>query len=226
MDVYIVSATRRSPGEFQSSTALGKSLLRVAHDGRMQVRVATSNTRGLPVVYNELLDQLPDDCVVVFMHDDVWIDDYFMIQRVFDGLEKYDVIGLAGNRRRIPGQPAWHFANMQFEWDQPQHLSGSIAHGDDPGGEVQFYGKVPAACELLDGVFLAANKKTLTKKNVRFDPLFDFHFYDLDFCRTARQKGLRLGTWPICVTHKGKSIFGTSEWRRNHAAYVAKWGND
>jgi GT2 family glycosyltransferase len=65
----------------------------------------------------------------------------------------------------------------------------------------------------------------LQEHNVRFDPRFDFHFYDLDFCRTARQKGLRLGTWPICVTHQGKGAFGTPEWRRNHQAYLTKWGD-
>src|SRR5580693_9125530 len=129
--VYIVSATRRSQSEFQSHTALGKSLVRVAHDPRLVVRCATSNSRGLPLVYNEIMDAIPDQSVIVFVHDDVWIDDYFMIQRVIEGLEQFDIIGLAGNRHRIPGQPAWHFANMQFAWDEPQYLSGLIAHGAD-----------------------------------------------------------------------------------------------
>ena len=35
-----------------------------------------------------------------------------------------------------------------------------------------------------------------------FDPAFDFHFYDLGpLCQTAREKGLRLGTWHISITH-------------------------
>jgi GT2 family glycosyltransferase len=225
MMVYVVTATRRSPSEFQSHTALGKSLVRVVHDPRLVVRCAASNARGLPLVYNEMMDEIPGQSVIVFVHDDVWIDDYYMIQRVIEGLEQFDIIGLAGNRHRIPGQPAWHFANMQFAWDEPQYLSGLIAHGADASGEVSHYGAVPAACELLDGVFIAAKKDKLKEHNVRFDPRFDFHFYDLDFCRTARQKGLRLGTWPICVTHQGKGAFGTPEWRRNHQAYLTKWGD-
>jgi GT2 family glycosyltransferase len=225
VNVQIVSATRSTPSDFQSATALGRSLERLAHDGRMKVLIATSNSRGLPLVYNEMLDRASDDSVVVFMHDDIWIDDYYLIQRVLEGLEQFDVIGIAGNRRRVAHQPAWHYINMEFQWDAPENLSGLISHGPQPGGKVQYYGAAPAACELLDGAFLAAKKNTLVKHNVRFDPRFDFHFYDMDFCRTARQSGLRLGTWPICMTHQGAGIFGTPEWRRSHQTYLTKWGS-
>jgi len=225
MNVQIVSATRCAPGDFQIKTALGKSLERLAHDGRMTVRVATSNSRGLPLVYNEMLDQATDDTVMVFMHDDIWIDDYYLIQRVLQGLDQFDVIGIAGNRRRVANQPGWHFKDIEGHQDDPENLSGLIACGPQPGGEVQYYGAVPAACELLDGVFLAGKKRTLTQHNVRFDPLFDFHFYDMDFCRTARQNGLRLGTWPICLTHQSNPIFGSLEWQRNYQAYLTKWSS-
>jgi len=226
MMFYIVTATRRSPSEFESDTALGKSFNRLSHEAaRLAVRVAPSNTRGLPSVYNEMLDGIPeDDSIVAFVHDDIWIDDYFLIQRVIEGLDQFDVIGLAGNRRRVPKQPTWHSAKMPFEWDQPEYLSGAVAHGAGHGGKVACYGAVPAACELLDGIFLAAKKITLTEHDIRFDPRFDFHFYDVDFCRTARDCGLRLGTWPICLTHQGTGEFGTPEWSRNYQLYLSKWG--
>jgi GT2 family glycosyltransferase len=225
MNIQIVSATRSPQNEFQGTTALGRSLERIAHHGGMTAMVATGNSRGLPLVYNEMLDRAADDTIVIFMHDDIWIDDYFLIQRVIDGLKHYDVVGVAGNRRRTVRQPSWLHVNLQFEWDAPENLSGVVSHGPHPGGQVQHYGPSPAACELLDGVFLAAKKITLAESNVRFDPLFDFHFYDLDFCRTARRQGLRLGTWPICLTHQGQSIFGTPDWRRNYEAYLRKWGD-
>jgi GT2 family glycosyltransferase len=223
--VHIVSATRCAPHQFQGETALGRSLVRVAHDPRLDVRVATSNHRGLPLVYNEILDQLPLDGIVVFMHDDIWVDDCFMLQRITEGLEHFDVIGIAGNRRRIPHQPAWHFTNMKFERDLPEYLSGTVAMGPDACGPVSYYGAAPARCQLLDGMFLAAKTRTLKEREVRFDPIFDFHFYDLDFCRTAAQQGLQLGTWPISLTHQGDGIFGTPEWRSNHQAYMMKWGD-
>ena len=225
MEVRIVTATRYGASDFQSKTALGQSLKRLAHDARMRVLVTLDNRRGLPLVYNDALDQASSEGVMIFIHDDVWIDDYYMIQRVFEGLESFDVIGVAGNRRRIANQPSWHFVDEEFHWDDPQNLSGSISHGPKPGGEVQYYGSVPAACELLDGVFLAARTSILKRNQMRFDPRFDFHFYDLDFCRTARQRKLKLGTWPICLTHQGSGIFGTAEWRKNYAAYLTKWGD-
>lgn len=225
MNVQIVSATRSTPGDFQSQTALGNSLERLAHDRRMTVTVATSNSRGLPLIYNEMIDQAADDTVLVFVHDDVWIDDYYLIQRVIEGLERFDVIGIAGNCRRVPHQPGWYFRNIEGQPDAPENLSGLVACGPQPGGEVKYFGPVPAACELLDGVFLAAKKSTLARHAVRFDPRFDFHFYDLDFCRTARHTGLQLGTWPICLTHQSNGIFGTVEWQMNHEKYLRKWGD-
>jgi len=191
----------------------------------MTVMVATSNKRGLPLVYNEMLDKAPDDTILVFVHDDVWIDDYYLIQRVIEGLEHFDVIGIAGNRRRVAYQPGWCVVDIEGRGAAPENLSGLVACGPQPGGEVQYFGSVPAACDLLDGVFLAAKKSTLVTHDVRFDPLFDFHFYDLDFCRTARQNGLQLGTWPICLTHQSNGIFGSVEWRVNHAKYFRKWGD-
>jgi GT2 family glycosyltransferase len=225
MMFYIATATRRPPNEFENDTALGKSYNRLSYDKRLAVKVAPSNTRGLPVVYNEILDGVPDDSIVAFMHDDIWIDDYFMIQHVVEALDLFDVIGLVGNRRRLPKQPAWHSTKIPFEWDEPQYLSGVVAHGANPSGAVTCFGRVPARCELLDGLFLAAKKAVLTKNDVRFDPRFDFHFYDMDFCRTARLRGLRLGTWPICLTHQGTGVFGTPEWTRNYEAYLSKWGD-
>jgi GT2 family glycosyltransferase len=224
MEVQIITATRCGVGEFQSKTALGQSLKRLAHDGRMRVLVTPGNSRGLPLVYNDALDQTSKESAIVFMHDDVWIDDYYMIQRVFDGLEEFDVIGVAGNRRRVANQPSWHFIDMEFHWDSPENLSGVISHGPNPGAEVQYYGAVPAPCELLDGVFLATKRSTLMEHQVRFDPRVDFHIYDMDFCRAARQRGLRLGTWPICLTHQGAGIYGTPQWRRNYQIYLEKWG--
>jgi hypothetical protein len=76
----------------------------------------------------------------------------------------------------------------------------------------------------LDGVFLAARKSTLMEKNCLFDPRFDFNFYDMDFCRTARQKGLTLGTWPICLTHQSAGQFDSARWHKSLRLYLDKWG--
>ena len=50
------------------------------------------------------------------------------------------------------------FIDEKFTWDRKKNLSGAVAHGPTPFGQISFYGKVPATCELLDGVLLAARK--------------------------------------------------------------------
>ena len=48
---------------------------------------------------------------------------------------------------------------------------------------------------------------------LRFDEQFDFHFYDLDFCRQAELKGMTMGTWPISVVHESGGAYGKPAWR-------------
>lgn len=222
--IEIIAATRLTEKDFWSRSALGISLRRLALDTRMIARIAYSNRRGLPEIYNERIAAADAESVLVFIHDDVWIDDFFFGDRILDGLQAFDVIGVAGNRRRIRDQPAWAFVDTRFTWDERANLSGCVAHGQHPFGKISYFGLVPCECELLDGVFLAAAKSVLANKGVAFDPRFDFHFYDMDFNRSARQRGLRLGTWPICLTHQSGGAFGPENWSVKYRAYLEKWG--
>jgi hypothetical protein len=226
MKVELISATRKSQEEFQSSTALGLSLRRLAGDENLIARIAAANTRGLGTVYNEMLAGVADDSIVAFVHDDVWIDDYFLSERVAEGVQAFDVIGVAGSRGRMPRQPGWCVASeAQSAPEVEKNMSGRLAHGRQPFGVVSKYGPVPASCELLDGVLLAAKKSVLTRSAVAFDPRFRFHFYDLDFCRTARKNGLTLGTWPICLTHESVGAFDSAAWGAAYQTYLQKWGD-
>jgi GT2 family glycosyltransferase len=223
--IEIVSATRLAEDAFWKSSALGQSLRRLKRDKRLVARPVFANTRGLPEIYNARIQAEDGDDLLVFVHDDVWIDDYFLADRVIDGLQTYDVIGVAGNRRRVPAQPAWAFLldEMRLVWDEKVNLSGAVAHGKAPFGTVSFYGPTPSDCELLDGAFLAARKSSLKSANVLFDLRFEFHFYDMDFCRSARRQGLRLGTWPICLTHQSGGAFASEPWKEKYRQYLEKW---
>jgi GT2 family glycosyltransferase len=222
--IDIVSATRRPEAGFWDDSPLAISLRRIAFDTRLAAHVSFANQRGLPEVYNARLAAA--DCAeyVVFVHDDVWLDDHYIADRIIEGLRVYEVIGVAGNRRRVAGQPAWAFVDDTFTWDHRDNLSGAVAHARRPFGAVSYFGPAPAACELLDGVFLAARASVLRSRGVAFDPRFAFHFYDLDFCRTARERGLRLGTWPIALTHESGGVLGSPAWRAAYRVYRAKWG--
>ena len=219
----IVSATRLPEHDFWSESALGVSLRRIGNDSRLVARVTFANRRGIPDIYNARIAADDQSDIVIFIHDDVWIDDDYFADRVIEGLTRYDLIGVAGSRRRVERQPAWSFPDTRFVWDDRANLSGSIAHGKSPFGQVSSYGAAPADCELLDGVFLAARKAVLRTTGVRFDPQFEFHFYDMDICRSARQRGLRLGTWPISLTHQSLGAYDTEQWNVKYRAYLDKW---
>nr|HPK32605.1 hypothetical protein [Ottowia sp.] len=73
------------------------------------------------------------------------------------------------------------------------------------------------------GVLLAARRDVLIEKKAFFDERFQFHFYDLDFCRTAKSSGLQPGTWPISITHQGRGNWNNPEWRSALQSYLSKW---
>jgi len=225
--INIISATRLSHDDFLAEAPLGASLKRLAFDKRIHARVAFENRTSLSEIYNLSIDAPQAAEILVFIHDDVWLDDYFFADRIIAGLQNFDVLGIAGNRRRLPRQPSWCFTGQmsdKFIRDVRENLSGAVAHGTAPFGRVTNYGPVPAQCELLDGVLLAVRRDTLRSKGVRFDSRFDFHVYDLDFCRSARAAGLVLGTSAVALTHRSQDAFGSADWQRNYEVYLEKWG--
>lgn len=202
---------------------MGRSLR--LYPSLFELRLFPSNTQGLPLLYNTAIrESASDPAILVFIHDDVHLLDFYWPTRIFNGLEKFDIIGLAGNRRRANRQPAWRFLDDRLSRDDRENLSGVIAHGKNwPADYISAYGLPGHEVKLLDGVMLAVRSETLLAKNLFFDEAFDFHFYDLDFCRAAEQRGLRMGTWGISVMHESDGAFGTPEWREGYTRYLSKW---
>ena len=225
--VLLVSATRGSEEQFQK-TPLGLSLNNLTICGRLKPAIVVNNKIGLPAVYNYFINEVIRDTFIVFVHDDVWINDFLLIDHLQMALEQFDVVGVVGNTRPHPNNAqAWH-TNLKGEMDVG-HLSGGICvckDEFDPGKQFfNHYGPSYAPASLLDGVFIAARGNALLDSGVRFDERFDFHFYDLDFTRTANQAGLRVATWPIAITHviSENNGFETPDWQRNRTAYFHKW---
>jgi hypothetical protein len=216
-----VCATREPQERFYSSTALGRSLS-IYNYGFKEVRLFPNNSAGLPLLYNTALSEAAKDpAILIFMHDDVHICDFFWPAHISEGLSSFDILGVAGNRRRTPRQPAWHL-DSNFAADKG-YLSGMVAHGKGfPPEKLSFYGLPCQEVKLLDGLMLIARSETLLAKNIRFDERFDFHFYDLDFCRQAEQGGLKMATWPISVIHESGGNYGPS-WQAAYARYLEKW---
>ncbi|HYF19375.1 MAG TPA: glycosyltransferase [Ramlibacter sp.] len=224
--VRVVSATRLDQKAFWKTSALGRSLTTWRNDPRLLIEVAFENRRGLPAVYNAAIDRAGPRDVLLFAHDDIWLDDPKWLDKLLVALKRFDVVGVAGNRRRVKNQVAWLFLREEkdgFFLDAP-NLSGAVAHGAMPGGEVSEFGPSPMHCELLDGLFIAMRNDVGAASGARFDERFQFQFYDLDFCRTARSRGLSVGTWPIALTHQSRGAFKSEAWREGLASYLAKWG--
>lgn len=222
--VWIISATRANKEAFWASSALGVSLKRhMQQDARIVPYVYYENVRGLSEVFNEAMAAAPDNALVIFAHDDIWLDQTTFVQTVMDGLTAYDVIGVAGTARMRPNQPAWLFPDLTFTWEQSTFLRGKVAHSEHPFGRNTYFGAEKGDCVLMDGVLMATYKRTLMQANVRYDTQFDFEFYDLDFCRMATQAGLRLGVWPISLTHQSKGNYGKQRWRDKYQLYLRKW---
>ena len=220
--IEVVSATRLSEHDFCEKSPLGLSLCSFGHDPCMVSRISYENKRGLSEVYNESINAQNDHDILLFAHDDIWLHDYFLVDRLLDSLRDYDIVGLAGGRRKLENQVTWFSTGNNLIPDL-QHLSGVVGHGRGVFEGAKYFGPVPAACELLDGAFLATRKKSLLDNRVFFDPQFDFHFYDMDFCCTARSRELTLGTSRISVTHQSVGSFDSPGWRKNCKLYLDKW---
>jgi hypothetical protein len=224
--IRVVCATREPAGAFATATALGKSLALYKPYAFAELKLFSGNSHGLPQLYNSVIrDSRSDPAVLVFAHDDVHLCDFYWPDQLLGGLAAFDIVGLAGNRRRVPRQPSWAFVDERGTWDERANLSGIIGHGRGfPCDTLNFFGPPGQEVKLLDGVMLAARSETLLAKGLFFDERFDFHFYDLDFCRQAEQKKVRMGTWPISAVHESGGGFSGPSWKSGYAKYLEKWG--
>jgi hypothetical protein len=227
--IRIVVATRVSQNAFFKDTALGRSI-KFLGNKYVETHMFPNNTRSLADVYNEaILACKKSPRVLVFIHDDVNILDFYWVERLRLGLQTFHVVGVAGNTRRVGYQPAWHSVGMRgakLLWDDHKNLSGVIAHGEGfPPFNLSVYGTPGRKVVLLDGVFLAANSSLLIERNLYFDNRFKWHFYDMDFCRSAEIKDVSLGTWPISIAHLSGGKFVSPQWLEAKDIYFQKWND-
>lgn len=220
-ELLIISASRRPAEDVERSTLLGRSLARPVHRGYRQ-QITSSNTTALGAIYNSAIEQADHDSILVFCHDDLWLGDDSLIEPLLEAFEFYDVIGVAGSSVSVPGQSVWWCQPNGRRWG-PGVLVGAIHHGTPESNRLSQYGPSPAQACLLDGVFLAARALVLKQAGLRFDPAFAFHFYDLDFCRSALLAGLRLGVWPLPLIHTSGGNTNSIDWKVTLNQYRSKW---
>lgn len=227
--VTIVSSTRLSKASFWQTSYLGRSLSHIPIElrPRLVIHYANHGKQGLSEIYNLAIDRIGSTDILILVHDDVYIHDWFIVQRCQEAMRAYDVAGVAGSLNPDLRHPSWGLAfdaNLNATGWQPQlQRSGAVNHSNYANANLSIYGPTPHACRLLDGVLLAMNVARVRAVKARFDEAFKFHLYDLDFCRSATAAGLRLGTWPIAITHGSTGRYDTNEFRDAARTYMTKW---
>ncbi len=180
------------------------------------------NRRGLPACYNEWLDRLAgQDVLLVLAHDDVQLGDVFFRDKLHQVRKHFNITGVVGSAVFDFHQPTQH-----YRWTlwPPDQLSGAVEHA--LGGDLTrwfVFGPTPRRCVILDGVLLAIDMRTIG--DVRFDPQFSFHLYDLDFCITAGLAGLTLGTAGIHVRHLAKPDYAGEAYGQALQEFRVKWAS-
>ena len=225
MKTRVVCATKHNREYFFQHTMTGRSLAACHGVSDCELRLFYNNSTGLSEVYNQAIEEAQDNpATLVFVHDDVMFLDYHWQDTVAQGLESADIVGVAGNRRRIPGQPGWIIVNTAGQLDSPENLSGAIGQGTEfPPPRLDVFGPCGVPCVLLDGVLLAARSDRLHETGLRFDPKFEWHFYDMDFCRTAETLNMTMTTIPLSLVHASLGNIN-QVWHDTYQRYLTKWG--
>ena len=208
--------------DFAQKSLLGQCLTRQEHqDYNSTIRYG--NNEPLAITYNAAIEGSPPDTVLVFCHDDVELGPDNLALQLQEALARFDVVGVCGNQRLQRGQVAWWINPKNDQWDHA-HLSGAIRHGTLRHFKTQVYGPTPMPVQSLDGVFIAVRALTLQRSGVQFDPRFTSHHADLDFCRSATEAHLSLGTWPLPLLRANGEMRKGEHWDRSQKIYQRKWG--
>lgn len=226
MKITLVVGSRTSETDFLRTTATGRSLA-FNKPPFLDLRLFPNNKEGLSKIYNQAIREcISNPSTLVFAHDDLHFLDYFWFNRILEGLAHFKIVGLAGNLRRVPRQPSWAFVDTRFIWDKREYLSGVVGHGNSfPPRKLSKFGLPRQRVMLLDGLLLGCESETLINNNLFFDERFDFHFYDLDFCRQAESKNISCGTWDLSLIHESRANFASESWKSSYQKYLDKWGD-
>ena len=191
-------------------TLLYKSLAKIEQNSNLvllnNTHFITQNKLGLGEAYNKFLNANPIYDHVLFVHDDMWIDDAGFIFKLEEAHKTYDLIGVAGGLNPILKAPAlWHIMCGGF---QGGNLRGFAGHylPDGKTTSITNFGPSPARVAVIDGAFMSLNVKRAIEVNWKFNENYTFHHYDLSSCLDANKKKLKLGVVPILTYHNSPGL--------------------
>lgn len=88
LPITVVCATRYDKDDFYRLSALGRSLSQTYQNFPVKSKIYFNNAKSLPVCYNEAIAGTVDpEEIMVFLHDDVFIVDFFWIDKLIMGFQ-------------------------------------------------------------------------------------------------------------------------------------------
>jgi len=176
-------------------------------DSKSKLMYICNNTTPICKVYNKMITDVVKGGQyesVIFLHDDVYIEDRHLTEKVDKYLQQYDIIGLAGGTDLHIRKPClWHImCNERY---------GTVGHYIDNKNITHWYGTTFGVSDIrvtvIDGLFIAAKASIFKDSNLMFDnDLPGFHHYDLKFCIDANNLKFKIGVVPILVTHMSPGL--------------------
>ena len=152
-------------------------------------------------------EHVSDEDVVVFCHDDIEILSnvaaFNAALKPLEGPKRLGFLGIAGTKS-FDESGMWWNGTGRMPLGHPDHpLSGQVFTGSSTGDMYStMYGKY-GAVTILDGVFLAAQGKTL--KGLRLEKPKSFpgnwDYYDIYYTHQTYKKNLENRTVPIILRH-------------------------
>ena len=216
--LVIVTATKGSGTELLHGRPLGIFLEKSGWEAR--TKIVENNREGLCKVYNRFLTEEYKDKYVIFIHDDVLINDLFFEEKVLAAFEKFDIIGLAGATScdLSSEHPAWHMIAPS------EHYVGEVAHSKDGRVWTTVFGPTDSRALVIDSLFMGVNVNKALEKGLKFDERFDFHHLDIDFSLEANRLKIKTGVFPLSVTHFGLGdSMNTDSWKKSSIIFKEKY---
>lgn len=213
-------------GVFSISPKSGGSLLEKTFPKQsdIELNITYNNSSvGLSKFYNSVIENAENDKydAVICCHDDVCLRFANLTLAAKDSLMNYDIVGVAGGTQpKIVDKNLWHWMMGSSEY------RGIAAHGDKLENMfVTTFGPTPCEVGVLDGVFLMFNSKKIRQSKARFDEMFKWHHYDIDFSLNCVKNKIKLGVWPILIYHQSPGLrdINNKEWLQSNDYFKTKW---
>jgi hypothetical protein len=107
MRTRFIVATRHDEDAFFRTSLLAQSLEQLVNRTGLLLEPTFRSSAGLAAVYNPAIERSQPGDRLVFIHDDVYLDDWHFDVRLREALAAFDIIGVAGALVRGDRQPAW-----------------------------------------------------------------------------------------------------------------------